>query len=122
MVKIPAGGTINTSFFRKSGRILGMYDEESKRMLRQVLETSKENNKLLKSMRRAAIWGNIFRIIWWAIIIGVPLYLYFSFVQPVYEDISSQVEEVQGGVQGFFEKLFETVGLSKESGEVAPKE
>ena len=77
-----------------------MHDEESKRMLRQTLEISRENNKLLKKMRRTAIWGNVFRLIWWAILIGVPIYLYFTFLQPVFEGLNSQLEGVQGGVEG----------------------
>lgn len=83
-----------------------MYDDESKRMLREILETSKENNKLLKRMRRAALWGGVLRVIWWAIIIGVPIYLYFSVLQPVFNEVGISFSNILENI----ENLQEVVG------------
>lgn len=77
-------------------------DQEIKDLLQKNLELSRENNKLLRKMRRASIYGGIVKVIWWAIIFGVPVYLYFAFLQPylvelieVYESISDGVDNVQ---------------------------
>ena len=73
-------------------------DEEFKVLLRKNLELSKENNRLLKKLRRNAIIGNVLRLIWWAIIIGLPVYLYFSILQPYLEELATVYKNVQTGV------------------------
>lgn len=70
-------------------------------LLRRNLELSKENNRLLRSMRRAALWGTFFRIAWIAVLIGVPVFLYYYFLQPYYEGLSAgyqQFQEQSGGI------------------------
>jgi ABC-type Fe3+ transport system permease subunit len=71
--------------------------------LRQLmLENQKllvENNKLLKKMRRGAIIGFVFRILWLVIIFGLPFYLYLSFVQPnmgVIQEQASLLKQLTG--------------------------
>ena len=76
-------------------------DPELKRLLRQNLELSKENNRLLRKMRRSAILSRIFLLIWWAFIIGLPVYIYFSFLQPYVGGII----ETFGGLGGLLENL-----------------
>ena len=73
-------------------------DEEFKVLLRKNLELSKENNRLLKKMRRNAIISNILRIIWWSVIIGLPIYLYFSIFQPYLEELAAVYKNVQTDV------------------------
>ena len=83
-------------------------DEEFKVLLRKNLELSKENNRLLKKMRRSAFIGNILRVIWWAVIIGLPIYLYFSVLQPYLEELAAVYKNVQtevGDVANIFGRI-----------------
>jgi len=79
-----------------------MNDDESKRLLKQIFEINKENNKLLKKMRRAAIAGNILRLIWWVIIFGVPIYFYFAVFQPFLGEVGGTFEGFRTGLSDIF--------------------
>ena len=88
-------------------------DEEAKSLLKKNLEYARENNRLLRKMRRSAIIGTILRMIWWAILIGLPIALYYYFLQPfigeslaVYQNIEQTVEDVQGVGTQFTESPF----------------
>jgi len=54
---------------------------------------------MLRKMRRAAIIGNILRIIWWAFIIGMPVVLYYYFLQPFVDQFFTTYQGIQGGVE-----------------------
>lgn len=73
-------------------------DEEFKVLLRKNLDLAKENNRLLKKMRRNAIIGNVLRIIWWSVIIGLPIYLYFTVLQPYLDELATVYKNVQTDV------------------------
>ena len=45
-------------------------DPNTNQILRDILEKTEENNKLLHKMRRSLIWGRVFRIFYWTLIIG----------------------------------------------------
>ncbi len=97
-------------------------EEETKRLLKENLELSRENNKILRKIRRSAIVGNIMRLFYWAFIIGVPVFLYFQFLEPylaqlldVYSGLQSGAENVQevGEQLPIFSKLLQMVGIGK---------
>ncbi|MDO8594792.1 MAG: hypothetical protein Q7R93_04770 [bacterium] len=54
-----------------------------------------ENNKLLRKIHRAALWGRAWSILYWTVIIGLSVSAYF-FVQPYVE----QIQGVYGGLKG----------------------
>jgi hypothetical protein len=62
-----------------------MMDDELLTLVRRNLELSKENNQILRRMRRSAAWGTFFRIVWLAVVIGVPIFVYYYFLVPYYE-------------------------------------
>lgn len=66
-------------------------DFEIKKMVEESLELSRENNKILRSMRSAARWGRALRMFYWIIIIASMLGLYYYF-QPVLKVFQSQYE------------------------------
>jgi len=59
-----------------------------------------ENNTLLRKMRRAALWGRIWHVLYWTVIIGLSIGAYY-FIQPYVE----QVQGIYGGVQGDVENI-----------------
>ena len=85
-----------------------MEGQNTERMLRENLELARENNRLLKKIRRASILGGILKIIWWALILGLPVYLYFTFAQPYVEQAQQTYESARtsaGEVSGMFGQL-----------------
>lgn len=83
-------------------------------LVRQNIQLTKENNRLLHKMRRAALWGTFFRIIWLAVIIGVPVVLYYYFLMPYYENLAESYQQfktqVGGNIPGFGPLLDQWLG------------
>lgn len=68
-------------------------------MLRQTYELARENNKMLRKMRRNAFFGWIIKLLVWAVILGVPVYLYFTVLQPVFSDVQQTYQGIQESTQ-----------------------
>ena len=80
-------------------------NEELRVLLRRNLELTRENNKLLKKLHRSMLVGSIVRLLWWAVIIGVPVAIYYYIVQPYFNEISKAMYDFRHGVQGAGEQL-----------------
>ena len=52
--------------------------------LNTLLELTKENNRILRSMHRRMIWSQVFSIMYWLIILGVMGWSYY-YLQPYFE-------------------------------------
>ena len=74
--------------------------DEIKSLLRRNLELARENNRLLKKIRRNSIIANVMRLVWWAVIIGIPVFLYYTVLQPYLAELSVAYQGVQSGVSG----------------------
>lgn len=86
-------------------------NEEIKQLLLENQKLLTENNKLLKKMRRDAVVGFIFRVLYIVIIFGLPFYFYLYFIQPNIGSIKEQVGLFQsltgsGSDQGSWTSLF----------------
>ena len=51
-------------------------------LLKETLEVAKENNKLLKRIRRDAIIGGILKALLWIVLIAASFYLSVKMLQP----------------------------------------
>jgi uncharacterized membrane protein YraQ (UPF0718 family) len=56
-------------------------DPQTQQLLKESLEISKENNQMLKKMVRNQKWTNIYRVVYWGIIIFSSVGAYY-FIQP----------------------------------------
>ena len=83
------------------------------REMRELLELTRENNKLLHKMLRHAIIGSIMRLFYWTLILGGPIVLYYYFLQPYID----QLLEVYSGVQSGVDDV-QKIGESVKSGEI----
>ncbi|MDO8572937.1 MAG: hypothetical protein Q7S11_04205 [bacterium] len=66
-------------------------DSDLKKLAEENLEISRENNKILRSMRSASRWGSVFRIFYWVIIVGSMLGAYYYF-QPFIQVLEKQYQ------------------------------
>ena len=47
-------------------------------------------------MRRSALWGGIFKFVFWAAILIAPLWFYMAYLAPVVNDMTKTVQQIQG--------------------------
>ena len=71
-------------------------DQSLEKLLKENLELSQENNKILRSMRSSARWSRFFKIIFWLIIIGTTAGTYY-YLQPF---LAEMMKAYQGIVSG----------------------
>ena len=85
--------------------------EGKETLLEQTYTLAVENNKLLKKMRTGARIGFVFKLMFWAAMLGVPVWMYFTILQPVIQQSLGALEQVQnvtgvvGSQSGQIEKL-----------------
>lgn len=60
------------------------------KLLQENLAVAKDNNRLLREMRRNAILGLIARIVLWLVILGVPLFFLSTYLGPILDAMSGQ--------------------------------
>jgi hypothetical protein len=84
-------------------------DIQEKRLLEESVALARENNRLIKKIRNAALWGRAVRIVYWVLIIGVAIGAFY-FLQPYVEGVRSFYQDIQGAQEGFgdFFNLFGT--------------
>jgi hypothetical protein len=58
-------------------------DPDIKRQLEEIHALAKDNHVMLRTIRREHWFGVIFKFVVWLAIIGVPLYYYQQYLQPL---------------------------------------
>lgn len=76
-------------------------DPELKQELAQIRELAKENHDMLKKIRRDQWLGFVGRIIVWAIVLALPLYLYQQYLEPFVANFSGSASTTTSGPFGF---------------------
>jgi hypothetical protein len=73
---------------------------EEKEMLKKTLELAQDNNKMLHSIRRGMFWGKVTRIIYWIIIIGAAVGVYY-YVEPYINSAVDAYGNMKGDLKNF---------------------
>lgn len=73
---------------------------EEKEMLKKTLELAQENNIMLHSIRRGMRWGRIMKIVYWIIIIGAAVGVYY-YITPYIDSAVSAYGNVKGDLKSF---------------------
>ncbi len=76
-------------------------DPELKQMIEETRALAKDNHRMLRAIRRDQWLGFVGRIIVWAIVLALPLYLYQQYLQPIVAKISATPGEFTSGLLGF---------------------
>lgn len=87
-------------------------NRELQKLLQKNIKITQDNNRLLRSMHRAMQWGRFVRIIYWVIIIGSALGVYY-YVEPIIGNLRGGVDSAFSGL----EKLQEIGTLFDNKGE-----
>jgi hypothetical protein len=75
-------------------------DDLDRTQVEQLLKLTKENNKILRSMRRNAWLGGIFKLVFWVLVFVVlPFWVYTTYLAPVMASMMGMMQQLQQ-VQG----------------------
>lgn len=64
--------------------------------LEEMYRLTRENNRLLHSMRRNALVGGIIKFIVYAALVLGPLWFYYQYMGPVVEQMLHTMQQIQG--------------------------
>lgn len=64
--------------------------------MEELLRLSRENNRMLRAMRRSSFVGAIVKVIVWVVLIIVPLWFYMQYIAPMLESTLQMYEQMQG--------------------------
>ena len=76
-----------------------MVEPNQEELLRQIYQLSKENNRMLHAMRRSAFISGLFKLMIYAALIFIPLWLYMQYLGPQINKMMNIVAQVQGTSQ-----------------------
>ena len=68
------------------------------RLLRENTVLVKENNEFLRKMYRNDMIGIWLRVVWYAVLIGMPFALYFYILEPYFNAFGSNYETFRQGM------------------------
>ncbi len=85
--------------------------EEIKNLLVENQRLLIENNQLLRKMRKSAIIGFVFRIIYLVIFMGVPIFVYFNYIEPNLATIKTKLDNFEQltAESDFFKKISDSL-------------
>lgn len=86
-------------------------DQRLERLVKESLRLTKENNKRIRSIQRGMFMSGIIRIIIWAIILGLPIFIYFSLLKPYVDGATSTFDNIKSGETNIIEQLISIPGL-----------
>jgi hypothetical protein len=72
--------------------------EELLRLTRENNELIKENHEYLRKMYRNDMVGLTLRVVWYAILIGMPFAVYFYVLEPYFEAFGANYEVFRQGM------------------------
>lgn len=75
---------------------------ELKKLLEEDIAIGKDNNRLLREMRRNAILGLIAKVILWLVVLGVPLFFLSTYLGPIMDAVAGQSSNGQAIPGGLF--------------------
>jgi len=71
-------------------------DPEIKQQLEEIHALAKDNHRMLRAIRRSQWFGLFGKIIIWAIVLLLPLYLYQLYLQPLVNKVSTGASTTSG--------------------------
>ncbi len=65
-------------------------------LLQETYRLSRENNKMLHSMRRTAFWGGLLKVVIYLGLLGIPFWFYLTYLAPVMQSMQQTMSRIQG--------------------------
>jgi hypothetical protein len=82
--------------------------EELRALIEKNTKLAEDTNRMVHKLRRSALWGRFFQIVWWVAIIAISGAAYYIYLQPyvgqieaMYEQFKASGQQVQDFLQSF---------------------
>lgn len=82
--------------------------EELRALIEKNTKLAEDTNRMVHKLRRSALWGRFFQIVWWVAIIAISGAAYYIYLQPyvgqieaLYEQFKTSGQQVQDFLQSF---------------------
>jgi hypothetical protein len=69
-------------------------------LLKENLAVAKDNNRLLRLIRRDALLGAIGKVVLWLVVLGVPIFFLSSYIAPLMQAVSGASQSTSTGPLG----------------------
>jgi len=80
-------------------------DKKLEHLLRENLKVAKENNRRLRDIQRSMFFSGIIKLLVWAVILGLPVLLYFAVLKPYVDGAAQLYENVESGEGNILENI-----------------
>jgi len=70
------------------------------RELKELRGIVEENNRMLKGIRRDAMIKSVVGIVWVIIFLGLPIMMYFMYIEPQLRTLAETTKSLQSGENG----------------------
>lgn len=95
---------------RFSAILVGMVDhqEQIEKLLEENLKVVKENHELLEKMHRVHLYTFWMKFVWFLIIIGLPVVMYYLVLHPYVQAMGGQADKIGEALKNasyFFDKF-----------------
>lgn len=70
-------------------------DPEDRDLLERTFKLARDNNRMLQSMSRAAMFNGLFRVIAWLVVLGGSIWLYFNYLGPLLDSATHALNQAQ---------------------------
>jgi len=78
---------------------IAMAEPSHEEILQETFKLARDNNRMLHAMRRNAFFGGIFKLITYALFIGIPLWFFATYLYPMLDSTMKTLNQVQGQFQ-----------------------
>jgi hypothetical protein len=75
-------------------------DPEIKRQLEEIHALSRDNHRMLRAIRRDQWLSFVGKIVFWVILLALPLYLYQQYIQPLVAQFQTTTGMITSGPFG----------------------
>jgi len=89
-----------------------------------------DTNRMVHKMRRGLIWGRVFQVVWWILILAISGYTYYVYAQPYVNNLikiygqvqasTAQAQNYQSQLSSFFGNLMQQHGTTPSTTPTTP--
>jgi hypothetical protein len=70
--------------------------EQERPTIDEIYRLTKDNNRMLHTMRRNAFWGGIIKFVIYALLLLAPIWFYMTYLNSTVEKMLHTIDQIQG--------------------------